>query len=239
MVQEYNKYTAEDHLVWKTLYDRQIVRIEKYASQAVIDGMKKCGFESDFIPNFDEVNKSLKQLTGWQIYVVPGLIEKKPFFEHLHRKEFPATTWLRKMSQLDYLEEPDMFHDVFGHIPLLTNQNFCDFLEHLSGIALQHIDDEEIIEMLGRLYWFTVEFGLIEEQNHIKAYGAGILSSFGETEFSIDSPEPERLPFSVERTLHTSYHIDRYQDFYFVIHDYKQLFDSIPQIQANIKAIRV
>ena len=237
MSQNYHLYTPEDHKVWEILYTRQMTLINKYASKEVVKGMEVCGFEAERIPNFDEVNERLKEATGWKIYVVPGLIDKKPFFEHLHKKEFPATTWLRKMSQLDYLEEPDMFHDVFGHIPLLSNKDFCNFLELLAGIALDHIDDDWIIELLGRLYWFTVEFGLIHENKKLKAFGAGILSSSGETEYCIESPIPARVLFGVTDTFNTKYHIDHFQDKYFVINSYRDLFESIPEIKKIIFCI--
>jgi phenylalanine-4-hydroxylase len=152
------------------------------------------------------------------------------------RQEFPATTWLRKMSQLEYLEEPDMFHDVFGHIPLLSNPSFAKFLEELAKISLKHIDNEWAIELVSRLYWYTVEFGLIEEEGALKVYGAGILSSSGETQYSIDSDIPKRLPYDIQTIFDTPYIKDKYQEQYFVIDSYEQLYTSIPEIEKLLEA---
>lgn len=233
MIQEYHKYTQEDHEVWNILYAGQISRIKSLASEAYIKGIDYCQFESDKVPNFARVNQLLEQKTGWKIFVVPGLIDNKPFFEHLSRKEFPATTWLRTKEQLEYLEEPDMFHDVFGHVPLLSEPFFCDYLEGLSKIALKHIDDELAIELLSRIYWFTVEFGLIRESSQTKIYGAGILSSSEESEISIEH-EYKHRPFDVQTILDTPYIKDKFQEQYFVIESYQQLFDALPEIDKLI-----
>ncbi|CAG0907021.1 unnamed protein product [Cyprideis torosa] len=215
MIQEYDKYKEEDHEVWSILYSRIMEILPLYASQAFLDGLKLVGFESDKIPNFDESNNKLSTLTGWKIYAVPGLIDNKPFFEHLSNKEFPATTWLRQKSQLDYLQEPDMFHDVFGHIPLLSNAPFVKYLEELARITLKYIDNDWIIEIVSRLYWYTVEFGLIRENGNLKVYGAGILSSSGETQYSIDSHIPKRHDFNIQKIFDTPYIKDKYQEQYF------------------------
>lgn len=236
MQQEYDKYTSEDHQVWSILYNRMMEILPKYATKSYLNGMGQVGFESHRIPDFKECNVKLMEITGWTIYAVPGLIENKGFFEHLMRKEFPATTWLRKMSQLEYLEEPDMFHDVFGHIPLLSNPSFAKFLEELAKISLKHIDNEWAIELVSRLYWYTVEFGLIEEEGALKVYGAGILSSSGETQYSIDSDIPKRLPYDIQTIFDTPYIKDKYQEQYFVIDSYEQLYTSIPEIEKLLEA---
>ena len=233
MVQEYDKYSQEDHEVWNILYSRQISQVKSLASEAYTQGVDYCQFESDKVPNFANVNQLLEQKTGWKIFVVPGLIDNKPFFEHLSRKEFPATTWLRTRQQLEYLEEPDMFHDVFGHVPLLSEPFFCDYLEGLSKIALKHIDNEFAIELLSRIYWFTVEFGLIRESFQTKIYGAGILSSSEESEISIKHTHKHR-PFDVQTVLDTPYIKDKFQEQYFVIVSYQQLFDALPEIAKLI-----
>jgi phenylalanine-4-hydroxylase len=231
MRQEYEKYTAEDFEVWKILFERQFPTLPDKATQAYLDGIKRLGFNAERIPNFAEVNQRLRQYTGWQIEVVPGLIPAKEFFELLENRRFPSSTWLRKMEELDYLEEPDMFHDVFGHIPLLSNQALCDFLAQLSVISLRYIDNETAVKLIARLYWYTVEFGLIQEKEGLRIYGAGILSSRGETEYSLFSGVPEHLPFSVATILNTPFFIDRYQTQYFVIDSFEQLFNSIPEIE--------
>jgi phenylalanine-4-hydroxylase len=232
--QEYDKYTAEDFKVWQMLFDRQMNLLPPLASKAYFEGISAMNFNRNEIPNFNEINKLLASKTGWQVEVVAGLIPQKEFFEHLQAQKFPATTWLRKLHELDYLEEPDMFHDVFGHLPLLANQDFCDFLKAFSTISLRYIDNPTAIKLLGRLYWFTVEFGLIEKEDGLKIYGAGILSSSGESVFCLGN-EPKRYEFDVEKIMLTDYYIDHFQDKYFVIKSYKQLFDSLPEIERVLE----
>ncbi|GAB4128867.1 MAG: hypothetical protein OHK0045_07160 [Raineya sp.] len=235
MRQEYEKYTTEDFEVWRILFERQMKALPGKATQEYLEGIKRVGFVADRIPNFEEVNVQLQKYTGWRIYVVPGLLPNKEFFELMRDGNFCATTWLRKMNQLDYLEEPDMFHDVFGHVPLLTNKPLCKFLEDLSLIALEHIDSEIAIELIARLYWYTVEFGLIREPAGLRIYGAGILSSSGETDYSLYSDIPERVPFNVSEILDTPYIKDRYQSKYFVIDSFEQLYASVPEIAKLVK----
>ena len=235
MIQEYDKYTLEDQSVWQALYQRQIEQIQLYASKAYISGMAHCGFVANKIPLITDVNARLLAITGWQIEIVAGLIDNKSFFELLGQKRFPASTWLRKMEALDYLEEPDMFHDVLGHVPLLANTNFCSFLEKLAVIALQHIEDDDTIEAISRLYWYTVEFGLIQEGNTLKIYGAGILSSSGETYYSLHSDVPKRLPYNVAEILGIPYIKDKFQQQYFIIPSYKYLYDSLEELKNEIE----
>ena len=232
MIQEYDKYVAEDHEVWSILYSRMMEILPRYSSQAYLEGIQDVGLAGDRIPNFDECNAKLSVKTGWNIYVVPGLIDNKPFFEHLSNREFPSSTWLRKKSQLEYLEEPDMFHDIFGHVPLLANLHFANFLSELAGIALENIENDWAVEILSRLYWYTVEFGLIKEGDGLKVYGAGILSSSGETQYSIDSDIPVRMPYDVKKIFQTPYIKDKFQEQYFVIDSYEQLYKSLPEIKT-------
>ena len=232
MIQEYDKYLVEDHEVWSILYNRMMEILPSYSSKAYLDGIQDVGLERDRIPNFDECNAKLSKKTSWKIYVVPGLIDNKPFFEHLSHREFPSSTWLRKKSQLEYLEEPDMFHDIFGHVPLLANLHFANFLSELAGLALECIENEWAVEILSRLYWYTVEFGLIKEGNGLKVYGAGILSSSGETQYSIDSDIPQRMPYDVKKIFQTPYIKDKFQEQYFVIDSYEQLYKSLPEIKT-------
>ena len=233
MRQIYGHYTEEDFKVWKILYDRQIQNLPSAASKDHMKGLDLVNFVSDEIPKFEETNEILQNTTGWQLAVVPGIVPDYTFFELMSNKRFPATTWLRKMKELDYLEEPDMFHDVFAHVPMLTNQSFVDFLEELSKIGLQYVGNAYAIELLARVYWFTVEFGLIQEKEGLRIYGAGILSSAGETKFCL-SEEPPKYDFDVRVMANTPFKKDVFQDRYFVIQSYEQLFDSIPEIKAVI-----
>ncbi|MEO9871369.1 phenylalanine 4-monooxygenase [Ekhidna sp.] len=234
MQQIYENYTKEDSEVWKILFDRQMKQYPTHACQAFLEGLKIANFETGLIPNFTETNQILQDTTGWQLAVVPGIVPDYTFFELMANKRFPATTWLRKMKELDYLEEPDMFHDVFAHVPLLTNQHFVNFLEELSKIGLEYVGNDYAIELLSRVYWFTVEFGLIQEKEGLRIYGAGILSSAGETKFSL-SEEPPKHPFSIEHMLDTPYKKDKFQTEYFITESYEQLYNSIPEIKKLLK----
>lgn len=234
MRQNYSKYTAEDCEVWKTLFERQMKVLPELASQSYLEAIDMVNFKAEKIPDFQEVNAILKKESGWQLTVVPNIIPNEEFFPLLSNQTFSATTWLRKMSQLDYLDEPDMFHDVFGHVPLLSNPTFCAFFKGLAEIAMKYINDPEVIEILGRMYWFTIEFGLIRENGELKIYGAGILSSHGETRFSL-SDEPKHIPFDVAKVLEQDYDNMKIQDKYFVIDSFEQLFQSLGQIERYIQ----
>ena len=232
-MQQYHNYTSEDFAVWKILFERQIKNLPGRATSEFMEGLKRIQFTANKIPNFEETNPLLSSYTGWELTVVPGIVADDLFFKLLSDKKFPATTWLRKMEQLDYLEEPDMFHDVFAHVPLLTNQPFVDFLQAISRMALRHIDDAWAIELLSRIYWFTIEFGLIKEEGEVRIYGAGILSSAGETLYSL-SDKPEHRPYDVARILDTSYRKDTFQEIYYIVDSYEALYASIPQIEEEL-----
>lgn len=234
MRQIYENYTEEDFKVWKILYDGQIGNLPSAATKDYMEGLGKINFVREKIPSFEETNKVLKEITGWTLAVVPGIVPDYTFFELMSNRRFPATTWLRKMSELEYLEEPDMFHDVFAHVPLLTNQAFVDFLEELSKIGLHYCGNDYAIELLSRIYWFTVEFGLIRENGNLRIYGAGILSSAGETKYSL-SDEPPHHEFDVPTIMSTDFRKDVFQDRYFVIESYEQLFGSISEIKSFLK----
>ena len=234
MRQIYENYTEEDFKVWKILYDSQIVNLPTAATKDYLEGLAKINFVRDKIPSFEEMNEVLKEITGWSLAVVPGIVPDYTFFELMSNRRFPATSWLRKMSELDYLEEPDMFHDVFAHVPLLTNQAFVNFLEELSKIGLHYCGNDYAIELLSRIYWFTVEFGLIRENGNLRIYGAGILSSAGETKYSL-SDKPPHHEFDVPIIMSTDFRKDVFQDRYFVIESYEQLFGSIPEIKSFLK----
>lgn len=231
MQQVHENYTAEDHQVWKILFDRQIINLPKAATKEYLKGLEIIDFNNSVIPNFAKTNEVLLAATGWELVAVEGIVDDRLFFELMADRKFPATTWLRKMEELEYLEEPDMFHDVFAHVPLLTNQPFVDFLQALSKIGAKHADNPEAIELLSRVYWFTVEFGLIRESEGVRIYGAGILSSAGETAYSL-SKEPMHFEYHVDQMLNTSFRKDIFQDRYFIIDSYEQLYESINEIEA-------
>ena len=234
--QNYNSYTVADQEVWKLLFERQMQKLPAIASIDYLEGIDKAGFTAEHIPNFEtEINPRLKPLTGWTVVACEGLVPIKEFFELLADKKFPASTWLRTKEQIEYLEEPDMFHDTFGHIPLLTNQAFCDFLAEFSVISLKYIHVEEAVKLLQKLYWFTVEFGLIRENNKLKIYGGGIISSSGESVYSLVSGVPERVPYCIEEILKTEVKIDAYQKKYFVIESYEQLYQSLKNFEEILE----
>jgi phenylalanine-4-hydroxylase len=233
MHQDYQAYTKADQHVWQLLFDRQAEVLPGRAASAFLKGIDTMQFRRDVIPDFNYVNEVLANTTGWQIEVVPGLIPDKDFFELMAEKRFPSSTWLRQLEQLDYLEEPDMFHDCFAHMPLLTDQYFVDYLQELSKLALKYIDHPLAVEVIGRLYWFTVEFGLIEEMEGIRIYGAGILSSAGESVYCLDKKDLHR-PLDVPEVMNLPYYKDHYQNRYYVISSYKDLFDAIPEITRRM-----
>ena len=221
--QDYAAYTAADHDTYRRLYERQRALLPGLASQAFIDALPSLG-ASDRIPRFEEVNERLYKATGWELVGVPGLIPEVPFFTLLANRQFPVTDWIRKPEEFEYIVEPDIFHDLFGHVPLLFNPVFADYVQRYGqgGLKAQGLGS---CEMLSRLYWYTIEFGLIREAGELRAYGAGILSSSGELAYSVQSPEPQRIPLALERTMRTRYKIDTYQQTYFVIDSFEQLFE--------------
>ena len=221
--QDWASYTAADHDTYRRLYERQRALLPGLASQAFIDALPSLG-ASDRIPRFEEVNERLYKATGWELVGVPGLIPEVPFFTLLANRKFPVTDWIRKPEEFEYIVEPDIFHDLFGHVPLLFNPVFADYVQRYGqgGLKAQGLGS---CEMLSRLYWYTIEFGLIREAGELRAYGAGILSSSGELAYSVQSPEPQRIPLQLERTMRTRYKIDTYQQTYFVIDSFEQLFE--------------
>ena len=234
VTQIYSDYTPEDFRVWKILFDRQMNILSDTVSKSYLDALKIVDFQNSRIPEFTEVNATLRDLTGWSLHVVPNISPQKEFFQFLSEKKFTATCWLRTFDQLDYIEEPDMFHDVFAHVPLLSNVAYCNFFKGISDIAIEYIDDPKAIELLGRIYWFTIEFGLIRENGKLKIYGAGIISSNGETKYCI-SDESEKINFDVKQIMSTDFRTDILQDKYFVIDSFDQLYNALPQIREIIK----
>jgi phenylalanine-4-hydroxylase len=220
--QAWGDYTSEQHRLWATLLDRQLAMVKRYGAPQFLSGLNALNLERQ-IPRFDAATQVLRRATGWEVVAVPGLIPEQQFFEHLAGRRFPVTVWLRKPEETDYLSEPDVFHDFFGHVPLLCDQVFADFMQAY-GVAGRKAVAEGGVAMLARLYWYSVEFGLIKTGGELRTYGAGILSSAGETAYCIDSPRPIRLKFDLERVMRTGYLIDAYQKTYFVVDSFEQLF---------------
>ncbi|SEO33265.1 Phenylalanine 4-hydroxylase [Luteibacter sp. UNC138MFCol5.1] len=225
--QPWASYSKTDHEVWDTLYRRQRELLPRYACREFLEGVERFGLGDGGIPRFDDLNRVLGEATGWQLVAVEGLLPDEVFFDHLANRRFPVSWWIRKPDQLDYLSEPDLFHDLFGHVPLLLNPVFADYMQaYGKGGMKAHAIGPEALMNLTRLYWYTVEFGLIRTSEGLRIYGAGIVSSKGESIYSIDSPAPNRIGFDLERVMNTRYRIDTYQQTYFVIDDFAQLFEA-------------
>ena len=237
VAQDWSAYTADEHALYRRLFERQAKLVPRYACPewiAAIAGLD-AGRE---IPRFDVISRKLKSKTGWEIVAVPGLIPDEAFFTHLAGRRFPVTVWLRKPEEFDYIVEPDVFHDFFGHVPLLFDQVYADHLHEYGkgGLKAMRLD---AVKMLARLYWYTIEFGLMNTPAGVRAYGAGLLSSGGELAYCVEDPGPKRLPFELERILRTDYQIDRYQTTYFVIDSFAQLMrETAPDFTPLYQKLR-
>jgi phenylalanine-4-hydroxylase len=223
--QHWQEYSAEEHAIWRLLFERQQRLLAKRACREFLDGLDKLGVAANGIPDFRRLSEVLDAATGWRIVAVPGLVPDDVFFAHLARRRFPSTCFIRRRDQLDYLQEPDVFHDICGHVPLLMNPVFADYMQAygeggLKALGLGHL------QRLARLYWYTVEFGLIATREGLRIYGSGILSSAGESVYSLEDPRPHRIRFDLRRVMRTRYRIDDFQQCYFVIDDFRQLFDA-------------
>lgn len=225
MPQMWESYTDADHTVWKTLYERQHEILPGRACDEYLQALDTLRIGAEKIPNFEELSKILKPLTGWEIVAVPGLIPPEPFFTHLANRRFPVTYWIRKPEEMDYLEEPDLFHDLFGHVPLLSNPIFADYIAAYGRGGLKAMQNGGI-NYITRLFWYSVEFGLIKTPKGLRIYGAGIVSSRGESRFALESDSPNRIAFDIERMMQTRYVIDDFQQTYFVIDSFEQLFEA-------------
>lgn len=220
--QDWDSYSAAEHGVWDTLFARQSKMLPGRVTQAFLNGLDVLKLSRPGIPDFEELSQVLRALTGWSVVAVPGLVPDDVFFDHLANRRFVAGRFIRRPDQLDYLQEPDVFHDVFGHVPLLADPVFADYMQAY-GEGGQKALRLGSLEKLARLYWYTVEFGLIREQGALKLYGSGIVSSFGESIYALDNPQPNRIVFDLERVMRTNYKIDDYQQTYFVIDSFEQL----------------
>ena len=220
--QGWAKYTAEEHATWDTLFARQTKLLPGRASNAYLKGLDALRLSDGGIPDFEELSDRLMKLTGWRVVAVPGLVPDEVFFDHMANRRFVAGHFIRRPDQLDYLQEPDVFHDVFGHVPMLADPVFADYLEAY-GKGGQRAMQHDALKYLGRLYWYTVEFGLIAEPEGLRIYGSGIVSSAAETRFALDDPSPNRLGFDIARVMRTEYRIDDFQQNYFVIPSFDAL----------------
>jgi len=223
--QRFELYTAAEHETWLTLYERQAKVLPGRACDAFFRGLEALDLHGQGIPNFEELSERLSALTGWRVVAVPGLVPDAVFFEHLANRRFPAGNFIRSASQLDYLQEPDVFHDVFGHVPMLTDPVFADYMEWYGKEGLAAHSGGHL-QNLARLYWYTVEFGLLETPEGLRIYGAGIVSSRTESIFSLESSSPNRIGFDLERVMRTLYRIDDFQQIYFVIPSLQSLLNS-------------
>ncbi|MGH6627333.1 MAG: phenylalanine 4-monooxygenase [Burkholderiaceae bacterium] len=221
--QNYASYSAAEHDMYRRLYERQAALVPGLACDEFIAALPSLGIK-DHIPRFEEINERLYQATRWQIVAVPGLIPEVPFFSLLAQRKFPVTDWLRKPEEFDYIVEPDVFHDLFGHVPMLFNPVLADYVQRYGEAGLK-ADALGACEQLSRLYWYTIEFGLLRQHDGLRAYGAGILSSPGELQYAVHSEAPNRVPLELERTMRTRYKIDTFQQTYFVIDSFEQLFE--------------
>jgi phenylalanine-4-hydroxylase len=223
--QNWQDYSEEEHAIWRLLFERQQRLLVGRACREFLDGLGALGVAADGIPDFRRLTEVLDAATGWRIVAVPGLVPDDVFFANLARRRFPSTCFIRRRDQLDYLQEPDIFHDICGHVPLLMNPVFADYMQAygeggLKALGLGHL------QHLARLYWYTVEFGLIATREGLRIYGSGILSSAGESVYCLEDPRPNRIRFDLRRVMRTRYRIDDFQQTYFVIDNFQELFDA-------------
>jgi phenylalanine-4-hydroxylase len=223
--QDWAHFTAEDHATWDLLFERQVKLLEPLVAPEFLAGVDMLHLSKPGIPDFEELSEKLARATGWRIVAVPGLVPDDVFFDHLANRRFVAGNFIRRPDQLDYLKEPDVFHDVFGHVPLLADPVFADYMQAY-GKGGQRANGLGAIANLARLYWYTVEFGLVRAGGELKLYGAGIVSSHSESIFALRDPSPNRIGFDLERVMRTRYRIDDFQQSYFVIDSFRDLLDQ-------------
>lgn len=226
IAQRWERYTAEDHEVWRTIFDKRMAQLEHDGSRVFLRGAEAIALSRDEVPRVADVNAHLLPMTGWSSHPVPGYIPARCFFAFLARRQFPTTITVRPKAQMEYLPEPDIIHDVFGHVPLHTDPSFAEFLQTYGQAALT-TDDPVHTERLARLFWFTVEFGLIHEDGRLKLYGSGLISSEGEGHYALEAPEVDRRPFDLERVCDTPFEIHHYQPILYVLDSFEQLADAM------------
>ncbi len=237
--QGWNAYNPQEHALWRHLFERQSEILPGRACDAFLDGLRRLGVAADGIPDFKRLSDILESATGWRIVAVSGLVPDDVFFWHLANRRFPVTSWIRTPQQMDYLQEPDVFHDLFGHVPMLTNPVFANYMQAYGrgGLKALRLD---ALHYLARLYWYTVEFGLIKTGDGLRIYGSGIVSSHTESVYCLEDPAPNRVGFDLLRIMQTDYRIDDLQDVYFVIDSFDQLFDATrPDFTAYYNDLRL
>lgn len=237
ITQHMDRYTAENHEVWRTLYHERMKTLDDQASKVFLDGMRAIGLPSDSVPEVASINANLAQRTGWASRPVPGYLPAKAFFACLAHRQFPTTITMRPKRLMHYLPEPDIFHDIFGHVPLHADDVFAEFLQTYGKAAL-HCEDPYHIERLGRLFWFTVEFGLIREEGRTKLYGSGLISSLGESEHALRSKNVDRRDFDLDRVCDTPFEIDHYQPILYVLDSFEQLRDAMNKYAERVMNAR-
>ncbi|MBK5265242.1 MAG: phenylalanine 4-monooxygenase [Alphaproteobacteria bacterium] len=220
--QNWSHFSEQDHVTWDRLFARQCKLLPGRASEAFLRGLDVLHLARPGIPDFEELSERLMRATGWQVVAVPGLVPDDVFFEHLANRRFVSGNFIRRPDQLDYLQEPDVFHDVFGHVPLLADPVFADYMQAYGRGGLRSLK-YGALHRLSRLYWYTVEFGLVQEKGALRIYGAGIVSSHGESIFALDDPSPNRIMFDLKRVMRTAYSIDDYQQNYFILPSFDEL----------------
>lgn len=220
--QDWDAYTPEEHAMWDRLFARQERMLPGRVTPEFLQGLDILRLSKSGIPHFEELSERLMKATGWQVVAVPGLVPDDVFFDHLANRRFVAGNFIRTPDQFDYLQEPDVFHDVFGHVPLLAHPVFADYMQAY-GQGGQRANGLGAIQRLSRLYWYTVEFGLVQSDQGLRLYGAGIVSSYAESLFALDDPSPNRIGFDLKRVMRTKYRIDDFQQNYFVIESFEDL----------------
>jgi phenylalanine-4-hydroxylase len=222
--QRWEHYAEEEHGIWRILFEQQTRILPGRACAEFLDGIEKLKLGADHIPDFGRLSESLAALTGWRVVAVPSLVPDEVFFDHLANRRFPAGQFIRKPEQLDYIEEPDVFHDVFGHVPMLAHPVFADYMQAYGRGGQRALSEFGALKNLARLYWYTVEFGLISTPDGLRIYGSGIVSSGAESVYALENPSPNRIAFDLERVMRTEYRIDDFQESYFVIRSFEELF---------------
>jgi len=231
--QEYEDYTAEQHSVWSELVRRRIPQVREHACREYLEGYDVIGLRDDQLPNLREITERLKPRTRWSTTPVSGFLPPNAFFEMLEARMFPATTWLRGRESLAYIPEPDIFHDVFGHVPMHAHPVFADFLQHYGSVCAR-IRDAQALERLGRLFWYTVEFGLMRQDSRIKVYGSGVISSHGECTNVIEGG-CEIRPFRLDEVLETPVKVDELQKVLFAIESFDQIYEAMQEAESRVK----
>ncbi len=222
--QHWERYGQAEHGIWRTLFERQAKVLPGRACREFLDGLAKLDLGADRIPHFGRLSDSLEKATGWRVVAVPSLVPDAVFFDHLANRRFPAGQFIRREDQLDYIEEPDVFHDVFGHVPMLVHPVFADYMAAYGKGGQRALAEFDRLKNLARLYWYTVEFGLIESSEGLRIYGSGIVSSRAESVYALESAAPNRIGFDLDRVMRTDYRIDDFQESYFVISSFDDLF---------------